>query len=45
MTDAGLQHLAGLRGLKYLTSPTTQVTNAGLKPLGKISSLETLTSH
>ena len=41
VTDAGLRSLVGLHGLKYLNLAGTQVTGAGLKPLGKISSLVT----
>ena len=42
MTDAGLQRLSGLKGLKYLNLTDTKITHAGLQQLGKMTGLETL---
>jgi len=33
ITDAGLEHLKGLAGLKYLNLNGTQVTDAGVQQL------------
>ena len=43
ITDAGLRHLAGLKGLQYLNLPATRVGDAGLEPLGRMTGLKCCT--
>ena len=42
MTDAGLQHLAGLTRLEWLELSQTQVTDAGLQHLAGLTGLRRL---
>ncbi len=42
LSDAGLEHLAGLTGLQTLGLSETQVTNAGLPHLAGLTGLQTL---
>ena len=39
MTDAGLVHLVGLRRLTYLGLKGDRITDAGLRQVGKLTSL------
>lgn len=45
ITDAGLDHLQNMKGLRHLTLTDTRITDAGLAKIAKLSNLETLTIH
>lgn len=42
LSDAGMEHLKGLKNLRFLSLAFTPITDAGLKPLHDLANLQTL---